>query len=833
MAFHPCCGLGRFGKPARKIFACESFKRQNQARPAKTEEKKMKCTRCRWHKNKQNINCTGFFGNQDAEIVFCGEAFGREEAESGTAFVGRAGEKLDELLAIAGIRRDEIAIMNAIRCYQEGNPTPTKREMDACFIYTYRDIQKINPKLCVALGGAALYQLVGKEVVERYIGKVLWSDKINRKVLVLYHPASLFYGTKEERARKWNILVESFSNISNIIEKEVFEPKHYNYEYIKSADRFREVYKSLTSTNVYIDLEGTGLNPYKNNIVILQIGNGKDIFVLDGGILQDVKKELEEIFDSSKVIGQAFIYDVKMLTEHLGIFPKHWYHDTCLAEYIISGLKDNDLTFLTGKYVPESVGYDDEVKKLGGAHNVRNKNLLLQYGADDVGVLPKIERKQRRLLIKNKTDWLFDHIWMPCNKVLTKMSIRGVKYDIDRIKTVDEKYKKKANRALMKIVKLPEVKATEKHFNQRFNPRSHVMVRHLIINEFGLPVLKRSYKTHEPTVGKEEMKKYAEKFKNPYCIAMEKYRSIQLIRDNFLSGVLPKLVDGIAHTTYSQHATASGRPASRDPNLLNIPNDKEVKSCIVARPGYVFLYSDQSQIEVKVAAVVYNDDNLIDVVNSGKDFHSMITARVEKVPYEHIFDELAGEVKEEWKEKRRIAKAVTFGILYGQGAEGLAYRLGIEIDEAQRFIDNYFNSFPQLRDNIEKLKHFIVENGYCDTCFGFRRRWKKHTWDDHNVLREGVNHLVQGSAYHLLQLCLIEIDKLLESYKSSLVMQVYDSIVVELEENEFHLVPKIKHIMENINKPFDGLNRIKLKADVEIGYDLGHLSKFDGVDNVL
>lgn len=790
---------------------------------------KKKCTRCKWHEN-DFVNCTGYFPPEleHADIVFLGEAYGRNEALQGKPFVGDAGTKYDDLLEYAGLNRDEVITMNSMRCYLPGNPTPTKAEMDACFIHVLRDLKKIKPKLVVAMGGSALYQASGREGVETYKGKVFWSDKIKCKVFVTNHPAASIYDPK-----KWWKLRRHFKLIPSLVNTELNEVKNYNYEFIDSDDRFKEIYKDMLGKTVMFDLETTGLDVYRDEITELQIATSKDIvYVIDGDLLSQIRNELAELFRESPVVGQGFEFDAKNLSTHLDILPKKWEFDTCLAEYILTGLKDNDLSFLVGKYATESLGYDEEVYAMGGAHKVADPNKRRQYAATDVGVLFPIQRKQKKLLIKEKKLDLFEKIVMPTNKVLTKMSLRGIKYDLNHLWKIDEKYKRRAGRLLAKVKDLDGVKAAENKFKRHFNPRSTQMVHWMLLDYYDLPVIKQITKGKNrgnPTIGKEEMKRYAKEHKNPYCIAMEKYRSYQNIRDNFLSGVVPKLYGDVGHTTYSLHVAASGRPVSTNPNLLNIPREKDIKRIFIARDGHQFVYADYAQLEVRIAAVVYDEPALIEICNDfDKDIHCNITSKAFKKDYDYVYNGYKnGDVKV--TELRVKGKIVQFSIIYQKGAESLGYDLSIPTDEAQQFIDEYYENFPNLADNIEKTKELIIKQGYLDNYFGFRRRWKDHSPDDHHSLREGVNHMVQSLAWNIMEMAMIEVDNRLEEngLEAGVILQVYDALVVEAPDNEVAEVAHImRDVMENIHKPYDSINRVKLKADTEVGRNLADMKEY-------
>lgn len=791
--------------------------------------KKRKCARCKWADNSKKVNALPFWGNPHADIVLVGEAFGKTEMEQylktgvPEPFIGKSGnEVLGKLLDLAGLQKPNLAIMNAIRCWLPRNPTPTKAELDACFPFTFFDLKTIKPKLVVALGASAFYQLTGKTEFQPYIGKLLWSDKVQNKVYVTYHPAACVYDP-----RKWKTIRKCFRNLKSKVEEAPQEVKHFNYEYIQSVERFYEILPELESDEyIYLDTETTGLNVYHDNLTLIQLANTPNmIYILDASILEDIKSSLKNLLETKKIIGQGWEFDAKVLYTNLDINIQNWYFDTCLAEYVISGMKNNDLTYLVMKYVPESYGYDDKIKAVGGAHKIKDKNELLQYAADDVGVLFKIKEEQAKQI---NSDFLFYDILMPTNKILTDMSLRGVKYDIDKLIELDKRYDKKAKRLLLKAQNIEGVKKCEEHFREKFNPRSYQMIKWLLLEYYQLPVLKRT-KKDSPSIGQKEMKKYAELYDNEYCKLMEKYGSIQTLRNDFLSGVIPKLINNIAHTTYSLHATESGRPNSKAPNLLNLPRSKDIKECIIPRNGYVFVGGDESQMEIRVASVVYDEPNLIEICNDDikDDMHSYITARAFNKTYDEVYNGYKNG-NTEMIDLRTAGKSITFGILYQMGPASLAYELGIDKDKAIKFIEDYYSGFPSLRKNIDATKQFLIEHGYVDNYFGFRRRWKDHSEENHNMLREGVNHKVQSTAAYLLYLAKKAIDKRFknEGLDAYLVLQVYDSLVAEVKEDDYSIDRVIEIMteeMQNVNKPFEGLNRVKLKTDINVGYSLAEI----------
>ncbi|MBU2249519.1 MAG: hypothetical protein KKD77_22420 [Gammaproteobacteria bacterium] len=769
-----------------------------------------------------------------------GESFGKSEADNYKAtgvaepFIGDAGKRFNELLFYAGLERKNVVLMNALRCYQPKNPTPIKKELDTCFIYTLLDIQRIRPKLVVAMGRPATYQVLGEDrPIETIRGKIYWSEKIKCNVFVTYHPAACLYDPN-----KWKLLVEDFRKIPKYLGLKVIRYKQAPYTVVKTPEQFRQLVPKLVDKLVSHDVETDDLNVYTNHYTLIQFALSEDeIYVLEPELIPQILPELKEVLAKMKTLGQAFTFDAKMNLEKIGSLIEHWTFDTCQAQFCLTGVKNNDLTYLVGEYCPEYFGYDAEVNALGGAHKLRDKKKLMDYGSNDVAVLFPIMKKQYKLMAKRDCLHLYENIMMPTIKILTKMSARGVMYDIPKVLEVDKEYAAKSQSALDAVLELESVKKCQERFNQPFNPRSYPMVAWLMLKYYDMPVLKMTKNknnTSNPSIGKEEMQRYAEEYDNEYCEKMLKYRSIETVRNNFLSGALPKLVDGIAHTSYSLHSTAGGRPNSKNPNLLNVPRDKNVKRCLISRPGYQFVISDEAQLEVRVASVVYDEPKLIKISNDfSKDIHSAITA----VAFGQEYDEVYNNYKKGdlyFTELRVKGKTIQFGVLYQMGPKKLAYQLKIPKEDATQFIADYYLRFDNLRKNIDLVKYLIQEQGYVDNYFNFRRAWPYdvlHNEDEgvvQEALRQGVNHQVQSVAWNLLELALIEIDKQLDKYHldAYLVMQVYDSIIVEVADRHVNDVVKVvKEVMQNVNEPYENINRVRLKSDVEVGINQADLEK--------
>jgi len=787
------------------------------------------CTKCKIHDGTfSDNNCVKFFGNKNADIVFITESVNPYDVKHGIPFSGDMKDIFDDLLKRANINKDSVAVMSAIRCYKSVNVI-TEKDIDTCFFYTLQELKIIKPKLVVALGDLAFYAVSGKpkKDYKNYKNKLIYSDKIKCNVFSTHKLQSVLY----ER-RNLEALRKVFRELSTIVNTKPKKIEWFDYKYVDNINDFDD---SLFTDLLFFDIESTGLRYLKDTLTILQISNGSDIVVFNESVLQKI--DLREFFKDKRLIGQDFSFDMKFLchTYNADIDNPNWYWDTCLAEYIISGMMDNDLTSLVWKYCPEHGGYDDYVKSKGGAHLVDDPEELHRYGAADVGVLPKIMKKQEKMLVKLDKIDLYRTITMPTNRILTKASLRGVKYNVEYLKGLDEVYKRKQEKLFFKIENMYGIRQTENKFQKKFNPRSSLHVKHLLLDIYQLPELARTKPTKSAPLGnikcsKDEMEIYAkEPYENKYCQIMQKNGTYGILRSTFLGGVLQHLTDDVSHTKYSIHSTNSGRPNSKDNNLLNIPRQEDIKKCLISRDGRSFVYSDEGQLEVRIAAVVYNDPKLIALCNdTSKDFHCNMTANAFSRDYEEIYHGYTVLEDKKITELRVAGKSVTFGVIYQTGADGLSKQIKKSKSVAQKFIDDFYIKFPDLKKNIEYTKNLVVKQGFVDNYFGFRRSWQFHTKDDHGTQREAVNHMVQSLAWNLIQLAMIQInDEFIKNkMESYIIMQIYDAVIAESPDDEVREASKIiKKIMEGVNKPYAGINKVVLVSDVDVGKNLGEMKR--------
>ncbi len=347
-----------------------------------------------------------------------------------------------------------------------------------------------------------------------------------------------------------------------------------------------------------------------------------------------------------------------------------------------------------------------------------------------------------------------------------------------------------------------------------FNISSSTQLRDVLFDTLALPTqgIKKG-KTGYSTASS-ELDKLREL--HPIIESIEEYRELEKLRNTYID-VLPTLVknDGRIHTTFNQAVASTGRLSSTDPNMQNIPIrtelGREIRNAFIAAPGCSLIAADYSQIELRVVASLANDETLIGIFERGEDVHAATAAVINGVKLEDVT-----------KDMRRAAKAVNFGVLYGQGAFGLARGTGLTQFEAKRFIETYFQKFAGVKKYLDETLVFAKNNGYVETLFGRRRYIPELSSDNFQLRNAGermaINMPVQGTAADIMKLAMIELDKNIRNLKleirnsTKMILQVHDELVLEVKEGMEDEVSKlVKETMQNVTK-------LKVPIAVEVGF---------------
>ncbi len=390
---------------------------------------------------------------------------------------------------------------------------------------------------------------------------------------------------------------------------------------------------------------------------------------------------------------------------------------------------------------------------------------------------------------------------MPLATVLKDIENTGVELDLEYLKSLSTEINEKIQKFEEKIYEQAGV---------TFNINSPKQVGEILFEKMEIKPRKKN------KTGFSTNAKVLEELAEDYQIAHDilEHRTLMKLKTTYID-TLPRLVDknGRVHTHFNQIVTTTGRLSSSDPNLQNIPIRSELGNRIRAafvphdRENSVILSADYSQIELRLLAHCSNDSALIEAFNSSEDIHSITAGKVFDVPLNEVT-----------KEMRRRAKAVNFGLIYGQSRYGLASALGITHFEAQNFIDKYFATYPRIRAYMNSTLMQAHQEGYVETIFGRRRYLKDELNSRNGKIREfaeraAINAPLQGSAADLIKMAMVELHKKLEGKKSKMIIQVHDELVLEVPKNELEGVKKITLEAMELNQPL----KVPLVIDFSVG----------------
>ena len=526
---------------------------------------------------------------------------------------------------------------------------------------------------------------------------------------------------------------------------------------------------------------------------VLLLSDAETCYAIDLRAIQDVSG----VTMPNAAIGHDLKNSLKVLME-LGLPVPRVNHDTLLGLFIIDSLRrDQSLT----EQAAADLGYDTELD------NLDDDELLAKAGELTAVIRALANLQGEKMSEVTSLIKMAEQVDWPVIPVLAEIERAGMKLDIDFFEKLSADLGDR----------ISDVEQTIYGYaDQEFNISSPSQLSEVLFDTLKLPteVTKKGKSGHYSTAVK-----VLEKLKNQHPIIeeIEKYREFTKLKSTYVDP-LPKMVDGKnrVHGTLNLTVAATGRLSSVDPNLQNIPVrtelGREIRKGFIVEPGNVMISADYSQFELRIAAAMSGAEPMIKAFNENRDIHTETAALIQGVAAEEVT-----------KEMRYAAKAVNFGILYGQGVHGLAEGSGISYAEAKQFIDKYFEVRPNLKAMIDRFKEDAKEKGYVETVMG-RRRPTPDVKSSNFMVREGayraaINMPIQGSAADLTKMAMSAVAEKLPDGAFQ-IMQVHDSIMVECKKVDADAISKMMvEVMESI-KPDLGVN---LKVDVSIGKNWGEL----------
>lgn len=561
----------------------------------------------------------------------------------------------------------------------------------------------------------------------------------------------------------------------------------HDYQLVDSAEKRKALIDTLSKAEtICFDTETTGLDTLTAQLlgIAFSIEKGKAFYVSIPENEDEAKKvcaEFQALFSDGKktLVAQNLKYDFCILLRY-GVTISAQTFDTMIAHYLINPDMRHGMDLLSETYLgyqPQSI---TELIGKKGKNQGSMKDVPLdkvtEYAGEDADITFQLYEKFSPLLDEVEARKLFNEVEMPLIPVLGAMEMEGIRLDVDALKTMSGELNEDLIRLQSEIIE---------HAGVDFNIQSPKQLGEILFDHLKIDTnAKRTGKTGQYKTGEEVLSKLVNK--HPIVSKILDYRSVQKLKSTYVD-TLPELVNpttGKIHTSYNQAVAATGRLSSDNPNLQNIPirteRGREIRKAFIPRSEeFVLLAADYSQVELRIIAALSKDGPMIEAFKQGQDIHAATAAKVFGVKLEEVD-----------RDMRSKAKAVNFGLMYGQSAFGLADNLGISRTEARDIIDEYFKQFPTIRAYMDSNIQFAKENGYVETIMGRRRYLRDINSNNQTVRgfaeRNAINAPIQGSAADIIKVAMINVHAEMNKRKlrSRLLLQVHDELVFDAHKDE-------------------------------------------------
>lgn len=503
-------------------------------------------------------------------------------------------------------------------------------------------------------------------------------------------------------------------------------------------------------------------------------------------------------------LGHNVKFDQHALANH-GLALAGVAHDTLLQSYVLESHKAHDMDSLAWRQLDwKTLTYNEVCGKGAGqiCFDQVSVERATEYSGEDVDVTVRLHRKlSPRVVADQRLDRIYREIEMPVREVLFRMEREGI--------LIDAAVLAQQSRELGERVYALEQQAYLLA-GQPFNLGSPKQLGEILFNHMKLPVVRKTA-TGQPSTDEDVLQELAADYPLPKVIL--EHRSLAKLKSTY-TDKLPLMVNartGRVHTTYSQATAVTGRLASSDPNLQNIPvrtaEGRRIREAFIAPPGHVLVSADYSQIELRIMAHLSEDAALLRAFHERSDIHRATAADIFGVPPADVT-----------ADQRRYIKAVNFGLIYGMSAFGLAQQLGIERGAAQQFIDKYFQRYPGVAEYMRRTRELAREQGYVETVFG-RRLWLPDIRAASGPRRAGaeraaINAPMQGTAADLIKLAMIAVQQWIDDARlaTRLMLQVHDELVFEVPDEE------LERIRDELPARMTGVAALRVPLVVDVGY---------------
>jgi len=598
--------------------------------------------------------------------------------------------------------------------------------------------------------------------------------------------------------------------------KEFFSDIKTNYKLIDSEEELLKLMQTLhKAKEICIDTETTGGHPLLAKLVGIGfcVKRGKAFYIPFNDTLDEILilDQIKPLVENPKIgfYGHNLKYDYHILKNY-GIEIKNICFDTILASYLLNPQnRRHGLDRLALEYFDKKkISYDELTKKEKKKVSLKDVPIekVSEYCCEDVDYTARLKKLFEKEIKKRKLEKLLENVELPLLPILAKMERAGIYVDAHNFTQLSEELKKEIHLLQEEIFK---------EVGKEFNLNSPKQLSEILYKDLGLPPPRK--KTTGYSTAADVLEKLAEI--SPLVAKILQYRGLQKLLTTYIDA-LPKQINpetGRIHATFNQSITATGRLSCQDPNLQNIPirsegGQKLRRGFKPQQQEWSYLSSDYSQIELRLLAHFSSDPELLKAFNAGQDIHAHTASLVYNVPIEDVT-----------KKMRHSAKAVNFGILYGQGPYGLSKQLGISFREAADFIDTYFSKYKLVKPYLDKCIQQTQKKLMAVTLTGRQRPIPEINNKNPHVRaaaeRLAINTPLQGTAADIIKMAMIEVEKEIEKLKLQgfMILQIHDELIFEIPDIEVDIFKKIvQNKMENI------INlSVPLLVDIQVGKNWG------------
>ena len=629
----------------------------------------------------------------------------------------------------------------------------------------------------------------------------------------LLSQAISFYGDSSD---KFSSVETKLKKISKINTK--------SYKSILTEKEFKELINNLNEKSVIaVDTETSSLNPQVAELIGISISYATNAsFYIPLGhkntkglkkdlVLDKLKTVLED--PSIKKVCQNTKYDFIVFKNHgVELNPVE---DTMLLSYTLdAGNNRHNMDTLSEIHLGhKTISYKDLVgigKKKLNFSDIDLKSAT-EYAAEDADVTLRLYNILSERVAEEKLDKIYEIFEKPMIKILSKLEINGIKVDDNYLKKLSKKFEERLIKIEKEIYKIS---------GKKFNIGSPKQLGEIIYNDLKIAKLKKTKKGSLATSAKilEDLALTGHKFPN---LVLE-WRQVSKLKSTYTDALQEHVSKKTkrVHTSFLLAATNTGRLASSDPNLQNIPiktsDGKEIRKAFIAEKNNLLISADYNQIEMRILADMADVKELKKAFKNNQDIHSLTASQVFNVPINKVSDDY-----------RRKAKAINFGIIYGITQYGLAKQISVSHTEALDFINSYFKKFPEIKDYMNTTVKTCRKQGYVTNIFG--RRIHLRGINDKNFSvrsfqeRAAINAPIQGSAADIIRLAMIKIDKILEeNQKAKMLLQIHDELIFECAKKNEELIKKIiKEAMVSVSSSDNHMFSIPLEVSINSGDNWG------------